>query len=364
MSVAVISGSAGLVGSEAARHFAGLGMQVVGIDNDMRRTLFGADASTRWQAEALQHELGCGYRHVEADVRDAAAISRLFRHYGRDITLVVHAAAQPSHDWAARRPRVDFAVNAQGTLNLLEATRRRAPGAVFIFTSTNKVYGDTPNRLPLVERATRWDIEPGHPYANGIPEDLSIDQTQHSLFGASKVAADVLVQEYGRYYGLSTVCFRAGCLTGPQSQRQQPARVPLLPDEVRHHRNARTRSSGTSGSRSATTCTAPISSRHSIASSGHPARERCTTSAEAAGATARSSRRSRSANRSPAAQLRWTYSDANRQGDHIWWISDLSKFSAHYPGWQVTRGVQEICREIYDAGSERWLGSAVSVAHA
>ena len=363
MSVAVISGSAGLVGSEAARHFAGLGMHVVGIDNDMRRTLFGADASTRWQAEALQHELGCGYRHVEADVRDAAAISRLFRHYGRDITLVVHAAAQPSHDWAARRPRVDFAVNAHGTLNLLEATRRRAPGAAFIFTSTNKVYGDTPNRLPLVERTTRWDIEPGHPYANGIPEDLSIDQTQHSLFGASKVAADVLVQEYGRYYGLPTVCFRAGCLTGPHSSGSSqhgflsylmkcvitgtPYTVyGYLGKQVRDNlhcadlvqafdRFYRAPGAGAvynigGGRRSNCSVLEAIEICEQIA--GRP--------------------------------LQWTYSDANRRGDHIWWISDLSKFSAQYPGWQVTRGVEDICREIYAAGSERWLGSAVSVAHA
>lgn len=363
MSVAVISGSAGLVGSEAARHFAGLGMHVVGIDNDMRRTLFGADASTRWQAEALQHELGCGYRHVEADVRDAGAISRLFRHYGRDITLVVHAAAQPSHDWAARRPRVDFAVNAHGTLNLLEATRRRAPGAVFIFTSTNKVYGDTPNRLPLVERATRWDIEPGHPYANGIPEDLSIDQTQHSLFGASKVAADVLVQEYGRYYGLSTVCFRAGCLTGPQSSgSSQHGFLSYLmkcvitgtPYTVYGYLGKQVRDN--------LHCADLVQAfdrfyraprAGAVYNIGGGRRSNCSV-LEAIDICEQIAGR----------PLRWTYSDANRRGDHIWWISDLSKFSAHYPGWQVTRGVQEICREIYAAGSERWLGSAVSVAHA
>ena len=215
MSVAIITGSAGLIGSEATRYFAGQGMQVVGVDNDMRRRFFGAEASTARQANRLQQELGDQYQHVEADIRDDEAIDRLFRLYGREISLVVHTAAQPSHDWAAREPKTDFGVNALGTLNLLEATRQFAPEAVFIFTSTNKVYGDTPNRLPLVELETRWEIEPDHVYAPGISESMSIDHTLHSVFGASKVAADVMVQEYGRYFGMKTACFRGGCLTGP-----------------------------------------------------------------------------------------------------------------------------------------------------
>lgn len=148
-------------------------------------------------------------------------MNQLFATYGTDITLVLHAAAQPSHDWAARDPQTDFGVNANGTLNLLEATRHHAPDAVFIFTSTNKVYGDTPNRLPLLEQAHRWEIDPQHTYAGGIREDMSIDSTLHSLFGASKVAADVLVQEYGRYFGLYTACFRGGCLTGPNHSGTQ-----------------------------------------------------------------------------------------------------------------------------------------------
>ena len=176
---------------------------------------FGDEASTRWQRRRLKRDLGERYRHIDADVRDTGRIDRLFRRLGTDVRLVVHTAAQPSHDWAATDPHTDFTVNANGTLNLLEATRRHAPDAVFIFTSTNKVYGDTPNRLPLVEHETRWEIDPGHPYADGIREDMPIDQTLHSVFGASKVAADVMVQEYGRYFGLRTVCFRGGCLTGP-----------------------------------------------------------------------------------------------------------------------------------------------------
>ena len=157
-----------------------------------------------------------GYRHADLDIRDEAGIGQLFAQYGRDIAVVVHAAAQPSHDWAAREPLTDFSVNATGTLILLEATRRHCPDAVFIFTSTNKVYGDTPNRLPLVEQATRWELDPSHPYAaHGIDESMSVDASLHSVFGASKVAADVMVQEYGRYFGLKTGVFRGGCLTGP-----------------------------------------------------------------------------------------------------------------------------------------------------
>ena len=177
MSVAVITGSAGLIGSEASAFFAGMGLDVVGIDNDMRKTFFGEDASTSWNRERLEAQLGRTYRHLSLDIRDSDAIDRLFGDLGSAVKLIVHTAAQPSHDWAARAPHVDFHVNAVGTLNLLEATRKHAPEAVFIFTSTNKVYGDLPNRLPLVEQELRFEIDPDHPYAAGIREDMSIDQS-------------------------------------------------------------------------------------------------------------------------------------------------------------------------------------------
>ena len=196
-------------------------MDVVGIDNDMRRRFFGEEASTRWNRERLQNSLNDNYQHIDADIRDDAAINKLFAEFGSDIALIVHTAAQPSHDWAAREPKTDFSVNTRGTLNLLEAARLHSPDAVFIFTSTNKVYGDAPNSLPLVELTTRWEIDPSHAYADGIREDMSIDQSTHSLFGASKVAADVLVQEYGRYFGMKTACFRGGCLTGPSHSGTQ-----------------------------------------------------------------------------------------------------------------------------------------------
>jgi CDP-paratose 2-epimerase len=215
MAVALITGSAGLIGAEAARFFADKGLEIVGIDNDMRRHFFGEEASTAWSRRRLETELK-GYRHYDIDIRDQSAVTEIFTKYQAALAVVIHTAAQPSHDWAAKAPFVDFSVNAGGTLNLLEATRCYCPDAAFIFTSTNKVYGDTPNHLPLVEQSTRWELLDDHPYGrHGIGESMSIDQSMHSLFGASKVAADVIVQEYGRYFGMKTVCFRGGCLTGP-----------------------------------------------------------------------------------------------------------------------------------------------------
>jgi CDP-paratose 2-epimerase len=220
MSVAVVTGSAGLIGSEAVRFFGRLGMKIVGIDNDMRKVFFGEEASTEWNRKSLESELP-DYDHRNVDIRDYTAIKNIFEHFGKDISLIIHTAAQPSHDWAASDPFADFSVNANGTLNLLQATREYCPEAVFIFTSTNKVYGDVPNRLPLIEQETRWEIDSSHKYYGGISEDMSIDQCKHSLFGASKVAADVLVQEYGRYFGIRTVSFRGGCLTGPNHSGTQ-----------------------------------------------------------------------------------------------------------------------------------------------
>ncbi len=215
MSVTLVTGSAGLIGAETVRFFSSKGLDVIGIGNDMRRYYFGDDASTSWVRESLQQQIK-GYVHVDADIRDETAMEAVFTRYGRDIAVIVHAAAQPSHDWAAREPLTDFTVNASATPHLLEMTRRHCPEAVFIFTSTNKVYGDTPNRLPLVALETRWEVAEEHPYsAHGIDEAMSIDQTLHSLFGSSKVAADIMVQEYGRYFEMKTVCFRGGCLTGP-----------------------------------------------------------------------------------------------------------------------------------------------------
>src|SRR5215208_6716225 len=210
----IVSGSAGLIGSETVKHFAKAGQRVLGIDNDMRSRFFGPEASTRATRDQLIATIS-DYEHHDRDIREGEAVREIFKKHARHIAAVIHTAAQPSHDWAARDPQMDFTVNANGTLNLLEAAREFCPEAPFVFTSTNKVYGDTPNDLPLRELPLRWEIEPGHEYEPGISETMSIDHTKHSLFGASKVAADVLVQEYGRYFGMPTACFRGGCLTGP-----------------------------------------------------------------------------------------------------------------------------------------------------
>ena len=348
MGVAVITGSTGLVGSEAARHFARLGMDIVGIDNDMRATFFGAEASTAWQRGRLEQELGRRYRHNDCDIRDAAAIDRIFAAHGRQVALVIHAAAQPSHDWAAREPVTDFTVNANGTLVMLEAARKHAPEAVFIFTSTNKVYGDRPNRLPLVELPTRWEIEPGHRYAGGIAEDMPVDATLHSLFGASKLAADVLVQEYGRYFGMRTACFRGGCLTGPNHAGTQlhgflaylmKCTVERTPYRVLGYKGKQVRDNIHSADLAAAFAAffaAPRSGEVYNIGGGRASNcsmlEAIGLCQEIAGET-----------------LSWSYSDTNRVGDHIWWVSDLAKFGAHYPDWTIRFDVPAILREIHQS---------------
>ena len=212
MKTVLITGSAGLIGSEAVRFYARKDMEVHGIDNDMRSYFFGKEASTAWNAEELKTSFK-NYHHHTLDIRNINDLEPLFK--SQHFDLIIHTAAQPSHDWAAKEPLTDFGVNAVGTLNMLELTRTHAPEAVFIFTSTNKVYGDLPNYLPLEEQETRWELPKTHKWHDGIDETMSVDQCLHSVFGASKVAADVMVQEYGKYFGLKTGVFRGGCLTGP-----------------------------------------------------------------------------------------------------------------------------------------------------
>ncbi len=359
MSVAIITGSAGLIGSEACRHFADKGLDVVGVDNDMRRSFFGPAASTSWQREQLEKNLGARYRHHNVDIRDTDAVHRLFRHYGRQVALVVHTAAQPSHDWAATDPATDFSVNAVGTHNLLEASRQFAADAVFIFTSTNKVYGDTPNRLPLVELDSRWEIDASHPWVHGIPEEMSIDQTLHSLFGASKVAADVLVQEYGRYFGMKTVCFRGGCLTGPNHSGTQlhgflaylvKCAATGTPYTVFGYRGKQVRDN--------------IHSADLIAAFDQFFRNPRSGEVYNIGGGRFSNCSVLEAiqlcEEQTSTPMAWNYAETNRTGDHIWWISDVGKFQRHYPQWQLTYDVLRIVREIFEANAERWLEAAVS----
>jgi len=354
VSVCVVTGAAGLVGSEAARHFAGLGMDVVGIDNDMRARFFGPDASTAPQRARLEAALGARYRHVDADIRDRDAIAALFAEYGGAIALVIHAAAQPSHDWAAREPHTDFAVNALGTLNLLEATRTRSAEAPFIFTSTNKVYGDTPNRLPLVERETRWEVAPDHAFAaRGIDETMSIDRTLHSLFGASKVAADVLVQEYGRYFAMNTACFRAGCLTGPNHAGAElhgflaylmKCAATGAPYTVFGYKGKQVRDNLHSADlvrAFEAFFRAPRAGE--VYNAGGGRFSNCSMLEAIAACEAICGRR-----------LNWTYDERARTGDHIWWVSDMGRFESHYPGWKRTYDTDRILGEIFVENADRW----------
>ncbi len=347
MSVAIVTGSAGLVGAETVRQFAAAGLDVIGIDNDLRAAFFGPAASTAPSAEALRRDVA-GYRHVAADIRDKAALGDIFARYGASIAAVVHTAGQPSHDWAARDPEMDFTVNALGTLNLLEATRAHCPDAVFIFTSTNKVYGDRPNGLPLIELDMRWELHPSHPWAAaGIDETMSIDSCLHSLFGASKVAADVLVQEYGRYFGMKTAAFRCGCITGPGHAgaplhgflaylarcavtRQRYTVIGYKGKQVRDNIHAHDLAQ-------AFLHFLKAPRRGEIYNMGGGRHANCSV-VEAIALCEKLTGR----------PFDWTYEETNRIGDHIWWISDIGRFRAHFPEWSYRYDLETLLGEIID----------------
>lgn len=352
MSVAIVTGSAGLIGSETCKLLHEKGLDVVGIDNNLRSYFFGDEASTEWMRTKLESSLE-RYRHFSVDIRAQSAIEAVFKEYGRAVTLVVHTAAQPSHDWAAREPLTDFTVNANGTLVLLEATRQFCPEAAFIFTSTNKVYGDTPNFLPLVEKETRWELDPGHPFAqHGIDESMSIDQSKHSLFGASKVAADVLAQEYGRYFGLKTGTFRGGCLTGPaHSGAELHGFLAYLVKCVVTGR--RYTIFGYKGKQ-------VRDNIHSydlvnafweffqkpragaVYNMGGSRHSNCSMLEAIAMAEQMSGRK-----------LDYVLSNEARAGDHIWYVSDVRRFQTDYPNWKYRYDQRALLQEIVDATRER-----------
>ena len=355
MKIVVVTGSLGLVGSESVEFFMEKGFRAVGIDNNMREYFFGADGSTRWNKTRLQ-EKHPGYIHFSYDIRSKESMEEVFAEYSSDIELVVHAAAQPSHDWAAKDPLTDFSINADGTLVLLEAMRKYSPRAVFIFTSTNKVYGDTPNRLPLVELETRWEVDPSHPYhAEGIDENMSIDFSKHSLFGASKAAADLLVQEYGRYFGLKTVCFRGGCLTGPlHSGAQMHGFLSYLMKcagggrkyTVYGYKGKQVRDN--------------IHSRDLVSAFYHFYKNPRNGEVYNMGGSRHSNCSMLEAiemcRKITGKKLDWSYSEESRSGDHIWWISDVRKFRSHYPDWGYEYDLGDILRELYDAEMEKKEG--------
>lgn len=354
MSVAIITGSAGLIGSAAAHHFAQLGLDVVGIDNDMRRYFFGPDGTTIPNAFKLIADLGPAYTHLEHDIRDRDALGKVMAHYGHDIALVVHAAGQPSHDWAVREPLTDFDVNAVGTINMLEHTRQHCPDAAFIFTSTNKVYGDRPNQLPLVEHETRWEIEPGHEYEAGITEAMPIDSCLHSIFGVGKVAADIAVQEYGRYFGLNTATFRCGTLTGPAHAAAELHG--FLAYLMRCAMEGRTyRIFGYQGKQvrdaihshdlvTAFEAFFRAPRQGEIYNMGG-GRHSHTSLMEAVAL----------AEKITGEPMVTEYHEDNRIGDHIWWVGSTAKFAAHYPAWSYTYDVQAILTEMYETNAKTWL---------
>lgn len=348
MKVAIVTGSAGLIGSESVNFFSDKFDVVVGIDNNMREYFFGKDGSTIWNNDRLVEKFP-NYKPYSVDIREVKALEKIFLEYGSDIKLIVHAAAQPSHDWAAKEPFTDFSVNANGTLNMLEMTRQHCPEAVFIFTSTNKVYGDNPNFLPLIEQDQRWEIDSKHNYyAHGIDEYMSIDHTKHSLFGASKVAADVLVQEYGKYFDMKTAVFRGGCLTGPNHSgaklhgflsylmkcavtgehytvfgykgkqvRDNIHSWDLVNMFWHFYQNPKVAEVYNAGGGRHSNC----SMAEAIAMS-----EKIT-----------------------GKKMNYTYTEANRIGDHIWWISDVRKFKSHYPEWNWKYSIDDILTQIYQA---------------
>lgn len=337
----LVTGSSGLIGSEVAKHFHDAGWEVHGVDNNQRAVFFGPAGDTRWNQHRLQECLP-RFTHHEVDVRDRHGVISLVDSVQPD--AIVHAAAQPSHDRAATIPFDDFDTNAIGTLNLLEAARRSVKESPFVHMSTNKVYGDAPNEIPLVELESRWEYaDPA--YSSGIPESFRIDRSKHSLFGASKVAADVMVQEYGRYFGMSTCCLRGGCLTGPAHSgvelhgflsylvkcnlEGRPYRVfgykgKQVRDNIHAHDVARFIEEFIAAPR-----------QGEVYNLGGGKANSCSI-IEAFDRVEQLSRR----------KMEWSYVDANREGDHVCYYSDLSKLQEHYPGWQITKSLSDIFEEI------------------
>jgi CDP-paratose 2-epimerase len=353
MAVVLITGSGGLIGSEAALYYGAAGFDVVGVDNNMRSYFFGAEASTRWNRERVANALKKKYHHFDVDIRDNRGIEKIFKRYQKEIALVIHTAAQPSHDWAAKEPFTDFSVNATGTLVMLESLKRFCPQAVFIFTSTNKVYGDEPNRLPLIEKESRYEIDPSHAYQNGIPETMSVDQNMHSLFGVSKLAADALVQEYGRYFGLKTVCFRGGVLTGPQHSGAKlhgflsylmKCAMTETPYTIIGYKGKQVRD--------------VIHSNDVIKAFDAFFKNPKSGAVYNLGGGRKSNlsvlEAVKVAEQVTGKTMLTSYDAQNRMGDHIWYISDLERFKKDYPAWDVYYTPEKIAHEIYEVASKRW----------
>ena len=351
----LVTGSSGLIGSEAVEHFDRQGHHVIGADNNLRREFFGPAGDTLWNLERLKSSTK-RFTHIDLDIRDRRGIEELFRSNRFD--LIVHCAAQPSHDKAADIALIDFDVNAVGTVNLLQATRQHCPEAVFFFMSTNKVYGDAPNEIPLVELETRYDYVRAEDFA-GVNETCRIDRAMHSLFGASKAAADLVAQEYGRYFGMNVGVFRGGCLTGPSHSGVELhgflsylVQVTLKGGtySVFGYKGKQVRDNIHS-------CDV-VSAIEEFASNPRPGevynigggRDNSISMLEAIARIGEMTGR----------KLNCRYVEEARKGDHICYISDLSKFKSHYPKWKITRGLDSILEEMITARSEKSRQAAAS----
>lgn len=339
MTVTLVTGSNGLIGSECVKTFSKISDKVIGIDNDMRSYFFGNDSSTKDIGSSLQTNYK-NYEYHSLDIRDKPLIEKLF--IKNDINLIVHTAAQPSHDWAAKEPLTDFSINAVATVQLLELYRKYCPTASFIFTSTNKVYGDTPNTLPLVEKNTRYD------YHIDIDENMSIDHSKHSIFGASKVAADIMVQEYGKYFGLNTVCFRCGCLTGSNHRGAKLhgflsylAKC-ILNDEpysIYGYKGKQVRDNLHSQDLANAFLSYHKSPRPGSVYNMGGGRDNAISILEAISMINKATNKDWD---------QFTIEDNPRTGDHQWYISDLSKFKKDYPNWDISVSIGNILTDIIE----------------
>ncbi len=340
---ALITGSAGLIGSEAAKFFAEKGFDIVGIDNNMRSYFFGEEASTEWNRKKVADKLKSKYVHYAVDIRDNDEVEKIFKE--NEFDLIIHTAAQPSHDWAAKEPFTDFSVNANGTLVMLENMRKHCPEAVFIFTSTNKVYGDTPNALPLIELEKRWELPEDHHFYKGIDESMSIDNTKHSIFGASKVAADVMVQEYGKYFGFRTAVFRGGCLTGPSHSGAElhgflAYLIKCIASGKKYtifgYKGKQVRDN--------------IHSHDLVNAFWHFYQNPRSGEVYNIGGARNSNISMLEAidgiEKRLGKKANYELSEDNRIGDHIWYISDVSKFKNHYPEWDFEYNIEAILDEM------------------
>lgn len=358
MPKAIVTGSGGLIGSESVRHFVELGYDVIGLENDMRSRFFGPEASTSPTTKRLIDSLPT-FTSLEIDIRDADAVTKAVRDNAADLEILIHTAAQPSHDWAASDAQMDFTVNANGTLNLLEAIRHEKPDATFIHMSTNKVYGDQPNFLPLYETETRLELPEDHAFHGGIDTSMSIDRCMHSIFGASKVAADIMVQEYGRYFDIPTVCFRGGCLTGPSHAGAKlhgflsylmKCTVSGDPYTIFGYDGKQVRDNIHSADVVKAMELFHANPKAAAVYNLGGGRQSNVSMLEAIAFCQQIVGR----------ELDYTLSDEARAGDHRWYISDLGEFERDYPEFEITYGIEDVLREIYEVNVETWTTSAAA----